>query len=75
METGKQSLVITGVSSGIGYALLELLTAQGYFIFGSVRKQSDAERLAAKFKQSFSPLVFDVCDETAVQNSARQVPS
>ncbi len=73
MEVRKQYIVITGVSSGIGYALLKIMAAEGFFVFGSVRKDSDAERLTTEFKGSFLPLLFDVLDESAVQRSAVQV--
>ena len=73
MEVRKQYIVITGVSSGIGYTLLKIMAAEGFIVFGSVRKESDAERLATEFKGSFLPLLFDVLDESAVQRSAVQV--
>ena len=75
MSSDKQCIVVTGVSSGIGYGLLEVLAAEGYFIFGSVRKESDADRLTTIFQGSYFPLVFDVMDEVAVQKSAKQVTS
>ena len=73
MSSDKHCVVITGVSSGIGYALLEVFIAEGYFVFGSVRKQSDADRLITKYQGSYFPLLFDVVDEIAVRNSAEQV--
>jgi short-subunit dehydrogenase len=38
-------VVITGVSTGIGYAVAADLVSCGYHVFGSVRRQSDAERV------------------------------
>ena len=75
MSCDRQCIVVTGVSSGIGFALLETLVTEGYFVFGSVRRQVDADRLSTKFKGSYSPLIFDVVDDAAVQKSAKQVPS
>jgi len=39
-----QSVVITGASTGIGWATAKLLLDRGFRVFGSVRKQADADR-------------------------------
>ena len=69
-----KNVVVTGVSTGIGYAIAKDLVEQGYHVWGSVRKQSDAERLAAEFgKERFTALQFDVTDAAAIQAAAEQV--
>jgi NAD(P)-dependent dehydrogenase (short-subunit alcohol dehydrogenase family) len=68
-----RSIVITGVSTGIGHATAKLLLAQGFRVFGSVRKPADAERLQAEFGAYFVPLLFDVTDEPAVLAAAETV--
>jgi NAD(P)-dependent dehydrogenase (short-subunit alcohol dehydrogenase family) len=68
-----QSVVITGASTGIGWATAKLLLGRGFRVFGSVRKQADADRLKAEFGANFSPLLFDVTDEAAVLAAAREV--
>lgn len=68
-----RSVVITGVSTGIGRATAKLLLDRGMRVFGSVRKVHDAERLRGEFGANFIPLVFDVTDEAAVRAAARQV--
>lgn len=65
-----QSVVITGVSTGIGWGIAKVLIQKGFRIFGSVRKIEDAERLTKEFGTNFIPLVFDVTDEAAVQAGA-----
>jgi NAD(P)-dependent dehydrogenase (short-subunit alcohol dehydrogenase family) len=67
------SLVVTGTSSGIGYAIAALAIAQGWRVFGSVRKEADAARLTAEFGDSLTPLVFDVRDEAALAVAAKTV--
>ena len=42
-------------------------------MFGSVRKQADADRLKGEFGANFIPLLFDVTDEAAVLAAARGV--
>jgi len=68
-----QSVVVTGASTGIGWATAKLLLDRGFRVFGSVRKQADADRLKGEFGANFSPLLFDVTDEAAVLAAAREV--
>src|SRR6201993_3689304 len=73
---GKQdmrSVVVTGASTGIGWACAKLLLDKGFRVFGSVRKPADAERLKGEFGESFTPLMFDITDEAAVLAGAREV--
>jgi NAD(P)-dependent dehydrogenase (short-subunit alcohol dehydrogenase family) len=65
-----KNIVITGASTGIGYATTKACINKGYRVLGSVRKEKDAERLQAKFGEQFIPLIFDVTDETAVAAGA-----
>src|SRR6478735_12174906 len=68
-----KSVVVTGASTGIGHATAKLLLDKGFRVFGSVRKQADADRLKGEFGANFTPLLFDVTDEAAVLAAARQV--
>jgi len=68
-----KSVVVTGASTGIGWATAKLLLNRGFRVFGSVRKQADADRLKAEFGANFTPLLFDVTDEAAVLAAAREV--
>ncbi len=68
-----QSVVVTGVSTGIGWGITKILIQNGYRVFGSVRKTQDAERLQSEFGETFVPLIFDVTDEEMVHAAARQV--
>src|SRR5271170_3851004 len=68
-----RSVVITGTSTGIGWGTAKVLIGNGVRVFGSVRKTSDAERLAADFGERFVPLLFDVTDEAAVNAAAADV--
>jgi NAD(P)-dependent dehydrogenase (short-subunit alcohol dehydrogenase family) len=67
------SVVITGVSTGIGFATTKLLIENGIRVFGSVRTEADAIRLHKEFGDNFTPLIFDVTDSQAVQNAALKV--
>ena len=69
----RRSVVVTGASTGIGWACVKVLVAGGFHVFGSIRKQGDAEKLSKEFGASFTSLIFDVTDETAVAAGARKV--
>ena len=68
-----KTVVVTGASTGIGWSCVKVLIAGGARVFGSVRKQADADRLSAAFGPTFTPLLFDVTDGAAVAAGARQV--
>lgn len=64
-----KSILITGVSTGIGWSTAKLFLAKGYLVFGSVRKQADAERLQTEFGKNFHPLIFDIQDLKDIQGA------
>ena len=68
-----RSVVVTGASTGIGWATAKTLLARGFRVFGSVRKAQDAQRLCSEFGADFTALSFDVTDEAAVLAAAREV--
>lgn len=68
-----KSVVITGASTGIGYAAAARLTAAGYTVFGSVRNEADANRLQRQLGAGFIPLIFDVTDDAGVKQAAALV--
>ncbi len=68
-----KAVVITGVSTGIGYATARAMAQQGFHVFGSVRRLADADALKALLGEQFTPLLFDVTDEAAVHAAAAQV--
>lgn len=69
------AVVVTGVSTGIGRGVAEALVRRGFHVFGSVRKESDAARVREALGDAFTPLLFDVTDETAVRAGAEFVRS
>ena len=68
-----KNIVITGVSTGIGYSTALRLINNGYRVFGSVRKSIDAEKLKNDFGENFHPLIFDVIDESKIQLAVDKV--
>jgi NAD(P)-dependent dehydrogenase (short-subunit alcohol dehydrogenase family) len=68
-----KSIVVTGVSTGIGWGVTKVLIQNGFRVFGSVRKAQDAERLKQEFGEAFIPLTFDITNEQDVRAAAKQV--
>ena len=74
MANGKD-VVVTGVSTGIGWGTTRVLVSKGFRVFGSVRKQVDADRLQREFGDGFVPLIMDITDADAVHQAAEKVGS
>ena len=68
-----KSVVVTGASTGIGYGITGVLVEKGFKVFGTVRKQADAERLKAAFGDAVKPLRMDVTDPSEVRRAADRV--
>jgi NAD(P)-dependent dehydrogenase (short-subunit alcohol dehydrogenase family) len=67
------AVVITGVSTGIGFASAHLLAKGGFHVFGSVRRPQDADVLRQELGDRFTPLLFDLRDDAAISSAAAVV--
>jgi len=63
-------VVVTGASSGIGFATAAWLQAEGYRVFGSVRREADASRLA---ECHVTPVSLDVTDPDSIARARGEV--
>ena len=66
-------VVITGASTGIGFATCRVLIQRGFRVFASVRTPADADRLKEQLGASCIPLIFDVTDPESVNQAAADV--
>lgn len=66
-------ILVTGASTGIGYAIAQEYLSKGYHVYASVRKEADAERLKKELGAHLRPLIFDVTDQEAVDAAVRTV--
>ncbi len=69
----QQTALVTGVSTGIGRAIARALIDAGWQVFGSVRKDSDGAAAHDALGENFTPLIFDVTDRKAIEQSAEIV--
>ena len=68
-----KSVVITGVSTGIGRSMVGCFIRAGYTVFGNIRNPEIGQQLLQEYGSTFVPLVFDVTDEQAIQQAANLV--
>ena len=66
------TVILTGASTGIGYASTVYLAERNFFVIATVRKSEDAERLQ-KLHQNIYPVILDVCFSEQVESLASSV--
>jgi short-subunit dehydrogenase len=67
-----KNILITGVSTGIGYGTAKAFISRNYKVFGSVRRKEDADKLSKEFGSNFIPLIFDVTDRNAISDAVKK---
>lgn len=63
-STKTELVVVTGASSGIGQATAERLAADGFHVLAGVRRQQDADRIAAS---SLEPFILDITRSDTIE--------
>lgn len=66
----QKTILITGCSSGIGYATAHLLRQDGWRVYSSCRRQKDVARLRA---EGFHCVQLDITDDTQIQSAIETV--
>lgn len=69
----KTTALITGASSGIGYASVSRMIQSGWIVFATVRKERDGDRLRSDFGEGVIPLIMDVTDRASIDAAAERV--
>jgi NAD(P)-dependent dehydrogenase (short-subunit alcohol dehydrogenase family) len=67
------AVLVTGVSSGIGFAIAEGFTGRGQLVFGTVRSLADGARLRERLGENFVPLVADVTEPATLAAAAKYI--
>ncbi|HJV13086.1 MAG TPA: SDR family NAD(P)-dependent oxidoreductase [Propionibacteriaceae bacterium] len=63
----QRAVVVTGASTGIGRATVVELVSAGFQVFGTVRREADAEGLRRQFPDLVTPVIMDLLDEDSVR--------
>lgn len=66
----QRSILITGCSSGIGLCAAQGLSARGYRVFASARRESDVQKLQAMGLES---LPLDLADSASIRQAVQEV--
>ncbi|MEL7002768.1 MAG: SDR family NAD(P)-dependent oxidoreductase, partial [Bacteroidota bacterium] len=67
-----KTVLITGISSGIGYHLARTYTEKGYQVFGSIRSEADKLRLSKELPD-LHLLMFDITDNDAIKRAIKEL--
>lgn len=73
MERTAETVLVTGVSSGIGRALVDGLVQAGYRVIGVARREARLQELKERYGSSFVPIAADLADAQARRELVEQV--
>lgn len=69
----KESVLITGASTGIGYATALYLDQMGYKVYACVRKVSDKQKLQENASNRLESIILDVCDLDSIHSAFEHI--
>ena len=64
-----KTILITGVSTGIGKSCAKILSSNNYKVFGTIRTEEDAEILKKELGANFYPIMMDVTNEESIDTA------
>ena len=67
-------VLVTGASTGIGFACADLLARNNFTVFAGVRTEADAQRLAC-LHENVRPVTLDVCNSEQIDAAAKTIRS
>ena len=68
-----RTILITGTSTGIGYAIAKEFSEANYQVIATIRKVEDAERLKQELNKNVYPVICDVTNQEQVSELTRYV--
>jgi len=71
----RRAILVTGASSGIGYATALRLGRSGTIVFAGIRRQIDGESLLREGAGNVKPMLIDVADATSLLRARAKIES
>jgi NAD(P)-dependent dehydrogenase (short-subunit alcohol dehydrogenase family) len=68
-----KTILVTGASSGIGWATSMELAEKGWRVFAAVRKDEDAKKLRDASSGKITPIIMDIVDYESVKRGAQEI--
>lgn len=68
-----KTILITGVSTGIGKSCAKILSSNNYKVFGTIRTEEDAEILKKELGANFYPIMMDVTNEESIDTAKETI--
>ncbi len=68
-----KTILVTGASSGIGWATSLELAEKGWRVFAAVRKEADAKKLRDASSGKITTVIMDIVDYESVKRGAREI--
>ena len=71
-KTLAKTILVTGASTGIGWATSLELAEKGWRVFAAVRKEADAKKLRDASSGKITTVIMDIVDYESVKRGARR---
>ncbi|MBN2158796.1 MAG: SDR family NAD(P)-dependent oxidoreductase, partial [Spirochaetes bacterium] len=71
--SSEKSVLVTGASTGIGWATSLELANRGWRVFSAVRKEADAKKLTEASAGKITPVLMDIVDYESVRRGAKDI--
>jgi NAD(P)-dependent dehydrogenase (short-subunit alcohol dehydrogenase family) len=68
-----KTILVTGASTGIGWATSLNLAEKGWRVFAAVRKEADAQKLLDASSNKVTPVIMDIVDYESVKRAKRGI--
>jgi NAD(P)-dependent dehydrogenase (short-subunit alcohol dehydrogenase family) len=70
VTNGRELIVVTGTSTGIGNATTKELASQGFHVLAGVRREIDADAIRST---NIEPILLDITNETHIANLIKRI--